>query len=196
MKPADDLHPPYRWLLLSGVCSIYFTFGLLVMSFPPTSGRDQGRPGSEPQCHGSGYWCLATYLHRDFPPPADNCWIASVCVEVCAGVTCNGSQWALACLCRGVWGRSGWLSRFLASGDHSYRLVHRKSLASGLLKSESDAWLSGSIALSRPMGGMALWSCPTRFLCLSLGLGERPFDRDGDGCISASGLVGDLGPWA
>ena len=39
MKPADDLHPPYRWLLLSGVCSIYFTFGLLVMSIPPLVGE-------------------------------------------------------------------------------------------------------------------------------------------------------------
>ena len=39
MKLADDLHPPYRWLLLSGVCSVYFTFGLLVMSIPPLVGE-------------------------------------------------------------------------------------------------------------------------------------------------------------
>ena len=39
MNPTDDLHPSYRWVLLSGVCSIYFTFGLLVMSIPPLVGE-------------------------------------------------------------------------------------------------------------------------------------------------------------
>ncbi|MDG2427089.1 MAG: MFS transporter [Acidimicrobiales bacterium] len=39
VAPVVDSHPPYRWVLLGGVCAIYFTFGVLVMSIPPLVGE-------------------------------------------------------------------------------------------------------------------------------------------------------------
>ena len=39
VEPLVDPQPPYRWVLLRGVCGVYFTFGVLVMSIPPLVGE-------------------------------------------------------------------------------------------------------------------------------------------------------------
>ena len=39
VTPAQDLHPPYRWVLFSGVCGVYFAFGVVAMSVPPLVGE-------------------------------------------------------------------------------------------------------------------------------------------------------------
>ncbi len=36
---ADARHHPYRWVLFSGVCAVYFAFGVVAMSIPPLVGE-------------------------------------------------------------------------------------------------------------------------------------------------------------
>ena len=48
VTPSEDLHPPYRWVLFSGVCGVYFAFGVVAMSVPPLVGEVRADLGLTP----------------------------------------------------------------------------------------------------------------------------------------------------